>query len=266
MFWRAEKVIPLTTLKNWSTQSPTSFNTLDDKHKRWTSTKKFTAQKNCVSCSTPISPWVACKQLSPLFFQPKSTYFSTSKLTMCPVLDYKVLEANIVNKVLSCHWDFGPMFSPHLAHRILLMSKQGVHRHLFPSYCPKLRCEEWINRSSLLLEGSAKQDLVKLFKFECWSPLLPFAKSVHLTSLPSAPFIHSAFKLQVLDFAGNNLQILPREVFSRHGLLNLQKLKLSNCNIGQIDPTAFRGLTNLVELDLSSNILTSVPTPTFSGN
>lgn len=69
---------------------------------------------------------------------------------------------------------------------------------------------------------------------------------------------------QVLDFAGNNLQILPREVFSRHGLLNLQKLKLSNCNIGQIDPTAFRGLTNLVELDLSSNILTSVPTPTFS--
>jgi Leucine-rich repeat (LRR) protein len=34
---------------------------------------------------------------------------------------------------------------------------------------------------------------------------------------------------------------------------------------GQIDPTAFRGLTNLVELDLSGNLLTSVPTPTFSG-
>ena len=91
--------------------------------------------------------------------------------------------------------------------------------------------------------------------------------------------------LQVLDLGGNNLQILPREVFSRHGLLNLQKLKLSNCKIGQIDPTAFRGrllfrmnfifemikclicsgLTNLVELDLSSNKLASVPTPTFSG-
>ena len=31
---------------------------------------------------------------------------------------------------------------------------------------------------------------------------------------------------QVLDLGGNNLQILPREVFSRHGLLNLQKLKV----------------------------------------
>lgn len=39
---------------------------------------------------------------------------------------------------------------------------------------------------------------------------------------------------QVLDLSGNNLQILPREVFARHGLLNLQKLHLSGCNIGQI--------------------------------
>jgi hypothetical protein len=38
----------------------------------------------------------------------------------------------------------------------------------------------------------------------------------------------------VLDFSGNNLQILPREVFSRHGLLNLQKLKLAYCNIGKL--------------------------------
>ena len=70
---------------------------------------------------------------------------------------------------------------------------------------------------------------------------------------------------QVLDLSGNNLQILPREVFSRRGLLNLQKLYLSNCKIGQINPTAFRGLTNLVELNLSGNLLTSVPTATFSG-
>ena len=70
---------------------------------------------------------------------------------------------------------------------------------------------------------------------------------------------------QVLDLSGNNLQILPREVFSRRGLLNLQKLFLSDCKLGQIDPTAFRGLTNLVELNLSGNLLTSVPTATFSG-
>ncbi len=41
---------------------------------------------------------------------------------------------------------------------------------------------------------------------------------------------------------------------------------LSKLCVGQIDPTAFRGLTNLVELDLSGNLLTSVPTPTFSGS
>ena len=60
---------------------------------------------------------------------------------------------------------------------------------------------------------------------------------------------------QVLDLSGINLQILSREVFARHGLLNLQKLHLSSCKIGQIDPTAFRGLTNLVELNLSGNLL-----------
>ena len=70
---------------------------------------------------------------------------------------------------------------------------------------------------------------------------------------------------QVLDLSGNNLQVLPREVFARHGLVNLQRLKLASCNLGQIDPSAFRGLTNLVELNLSGNLLTSVPTATFAG-
>ena len=70
---------------------------------------------------------------------------------------------------------------------------------------------------------------------------------------------------QVLDLSGNNLQILPREVFARHGLLNLQRLHLADCRIGQIDQTAFRGLTNLVELNLAGNLLTSVPIATFSG-
>ena len=70
---------------------------------------------------------------------------------------------------------------------------------------------------------------------------------------------------QVLDLTGNNLQILPKEIFTRHGLVNLQKLHLAYCKIGQIDPAAFRGLTNLVELDLRGNLLTTVPTATFSG-
>lgn len=70
---------------------------------------------------------------------------------------------------------------------------------------------------------------------------------------------------QVLDLSGNNLQILPREVFARQGLVNLQRLHLADCSIGQIDPSAFRGLTNLVELDLSGNLLTAVPTATLGG-
>ncbi len=45
----------------------------------------------------------------------------------------------------------------------------------------------------------------------------------------------------------------------------MSKLTKTYLVAGQIDPTAFRGLTNLVELDLSGNLLTSVPTPTFSG-
>lgn len=68
---------------------------------------------------------------------------------------------------------------------------------------------------------------------------------------------------QVLDLSGNNLQILPKEMFVRAGLLNLQRVFLRNCRIGQIDDMAFKGLTNLIELDLSNNLLTSVPSATL---
>ncbi|CAD7079798.1 unnamed protein product [Hermetia illucens] len=69
---------------------------------------------------------------------------------------------------------------------------------------------------------------------------------------------------QVLDMSGNNLQILPHEQFIRANLLNLQKLYLRNCRLGQIDDQAFKGLTNLVELDLSHNLLTAVPSTMLS--
>ncbi|XP_044733328.1 leucine-rich repeat-containing protein 24 [Chrysoperla carnea] len=68
---------------------------------------------------------------------------------------------------------------------------------------------------------------------------------------------------QVLDMTGNNLQILPREIFNRAGLLNLQKVYLRSCRLGQIDDQAFKGLKNLVDLDLSYNLLTAVPSATF---
>ena len=68
---------------------------------------------------------------------------------------------------------------------------------------------------------------------------------------------------QVLDMSGSNLQTLPGEIFRRAELLNLQRLFLRNCRLGQIDDKAFQGLTNLIELDLSHNLLTSVPSATF---
>lgn len=69
---------------------------------------------------------------------------------------------------------------------------------------------------------------------------------------------------QVLDVSGNNLQILPARAFARVGLLNLQRVYMSRCRIGQIDGRALRGLTNAVEIDLSENMLTAVPTATLS--
>lgn len=69
---------------------------------------------------------------------------------------------------------------------------------------------------------------------------------------------------QVLDMSSNNIQILPREIFKRAALLNLQKIYLRDCRLGQIDFQAFTGLTNLVELDLSHNLLTSIPTETLN--
>uniref|UniRef100_A0A182TB69 Ig-like domain-containing protein n=1 Tax=Anopheles maculatus TaxID=74869 RepID=A0A182TB69_9DIPT len=68
---------------------------------------------------------------------------------------------------------------------------------------------------------------------------------------------------QVLDVSGNNLQIISNETFIRSNLLNLQKLYMRDCRIGQIDDGAFAGLTNLVELDLSINLLTAVPSAAF---
>lgn len=64
---------------------------------------------------------------------------------------------------------------------------------------------------------------------------------------------------QLLDMSGNNLQTLPKETFVRAALLDLQKVYLRDCQIGQIDDRALQGLSNVVDLDLSRNLLTSIP-------
>lgn len=68
---------------------------------------------------------------------------------------------------------------------------------------------------------------------------------------------------QVLEFSGNDLQVLQKETFHKLGLLNLQKIFIPRCKIQKVDNHAFKGLTNLVELDLSENYLTIVPSSNF---
>ncbi|XP_066946154.1 uncharacterized protein [Macrobrachium rosenbergii] len=65
---------------------------------------------------------------------------------------------------------------------------------------------------------------------------------------------------QVLDLRHNNLRILPKDSFVYTGLVNLQKVWLSFCNLMRVEDGAFRKLMNVVELDLSNNYLKSVPT------
>lgn len=68
---------------------------------------------------------------------------------------------------------------------------------------------------------------------------------------------------QVLDFTGNDLQFLSKEIFQKSGLIELQKIYLQSCRIHNIDNYAFKGVANLVELDLSNNHLSVIPTPNF---
>ncbi|XP_076181505.1 leucine-rich repeat, immunoglobulin-like domain and transmembrane domain-containing protein 2 [Ptiloglossa arizonensis] len=69
---------------------------------------------------------------------------------------------------------------------------------------------------------------------------------------------------QVLDTSGNDIRTLQSNIFVRVRLTNLQRLYLRECRIDRIDSEALAGLTNLVELDLSHNLLTVVPSASFS--
>lgn len=64
---------------------------------------------------------------------------------------------------------------------------------------------------------------------------------------------------QVLNLTGNILKTLPGGHFQQARLVHLQRIYLSRCGIILMADDAFRGLSNLVELDLSHNFLTAVP-------
>lgn len=71
---------------------------------------------------------------------------------------------------------------------------------------------------------------------------------------------------QVLDISDNDLSAagFPRDTFAAAGLSNLQRIRASRCNVYYVHDRAFRGLTNLVDLDLSANCLPDVPTAAFA--
>lgn len=77
-------------------------------------------------------------------------------------------------------------------------------------------------------------------------------------SLSSIPEIES--DTQVLDFGHNYLPTLTTDIFQKLSLHNLQKIYLAHCSLRNVEQHSFRGLTNLVDLDLSGNALASVPT------
>ncbi|CAN7995734.1 unnamed protein product, partial [Ixodes hexagonus] len=70
--------------------------------------------------------------------------------------------------------------------------------------------------------------------------------------------------LQVLNLTDNLIQVLPMRAFSTVGLVNIQKLYLSRCELSHINDTAFFKVTNLIELDLADNKLSAVPTAALS--
>ena len=64
---------------------------------------------------------------------------------------------------------------------------------------------------------------------------------------------------QVLDLSFNNLLRINENVFRDRNLYNLQKIYLRHCSIHAIVGRCFEGITNLVELDLSYNLLQVIP-------
>ena len=78
-----------------------------------------------------------------------------------------------------------------------------------------------------------------------------------LDSFSHLILIHILF-FAALNMSGNSIPILSARQFSSLGLINLQRVSMSRCGLSQVDGHAFGGLTNMVELDLSSNQLQEV--------
>lgn len=97
-----------------------------------------------------------------------------------------------------------------------------------------------------------------------WSSGKKQAKCVNvgLTAVPSS--LNS--DIQVLDLSGNQIPYLTRDAFRSVGLVNLQKIFLRGAGVREVHRDAFRDLRILIEVDLSSNAVSSLHPDTFTGN
>ena len=84
--------------------------------------------------------------------------------------------------------------------------------------------------------------------------------------LSALPIFPMPDKIQVLHMNGNPLSMLPDKAFVKAGLINVQKVYMSNCSVSDLHPGAFSDLVILIELDLSNNNLRSLHPGTFNGN
>ncbi|XP_067640613.1 uncharacterized protein kek5 [Eurosta solidaginis] len=72
-------------------------------------------------------------------------------------------------------------------------------------------------------------------------------------------------EMQVVDFSNNIIPELRREEFADANLPNLHKIFLRNCTIQELNRDALKGLTILIELDMSHNFIRKLHVGTFSG-
>lgn len=73
-------------------------------------------------------------------------------------------------------------------------------------------------------------------------------------------------EVREIDFSGNPLYQLRQREFDDAGLQNVHKLKLANCSIEEVDPSAFERLMLLIELDLSNNNIKKLDNMVFKAN
>ncbi|XP_074600041.1 uncharacterized protein LOC141854302 [Brevipalpus obovatus] len=85
--------------------------------------------------------------------------------------------------------------------------------------------------------------------------------SANLSDLP----IGTRSDVQVFILNNNHIKELKSKIFQSTGLINLQKIHLSNCTLRVIARDAFGSLSNLVELDLSRNRIESIPVEALQG-